>query len=305
MEKKTHIKIKSRQKLKSNLEGILYATIPLFGYFLFGFIPLIIAAIMAFHNVRGYSLTGMEFVGFYNFIDVLGDSQFWLSLRNTFIMSLSLPVSLIISLIIAYFISKNLKGSKTFRVIYFIPYIASVVAVTYMWQWIFNTNYGVLNQLLGRTGDNAIDWLGQESTFLISVIIMNIWGGTGYAIVLFSASLTNVPQTLLEQASIDGANGLQKFRHVVLPSISPTTFYLFTTGLIGSLQAFSVTHILGNGNAGPDDAGLTSVFYIYRNIFNYVNRVGTAAAASWLLSVVIALLIAVNFIMSKRWVTYD
>jgi multiple sugar transport system permease protein len=296
---------KSNFKRKSNIEGVLLSISPLVGYLLFGFVPMLIAIIMSFHHVQGYSLTGIEFAGFHNYLTVFKDDQFWLSLRNTLIMGLSMPISLVLSLIMAYFISKKLKGSNVFRAIYFIPFVSSVVAVTYMWQWLFNTNYGVINQMLGMTGDNAIDWLGTERNFIISVIIMNVWSGTGYGIVLYSASLTNIQKNLLEQADIDGANAFQKFFHITLPSISPTTFYLFTMGLIGVMQAFAVQNILANNTTGPDDAGLTAVFYIYRNIFSYVNTMGIAAAASWLLAILIAILTSINFYVSRFWVNYD
>lgn len=302
---KKNKKIGKIHRFFGHLEGILMAISPLVGYLLFGLIPLIIAVIMSFNDVNGYSLTGMEFVGWQNYLTVFEDPKFWLSLRNTMIMAASMPISLVLSLIMAFFISKGIKGAKVFRVIYFLPFVCSVVAVTYMWQWLFNTNYGVINQWLGLTGDQAIDWLGTEANFLLSVIIMNVWSGTGYGIVLYSAALTNVPKSLLEQSEIDGANGFQKFWHVTLPTISPTTFYLFTMGLIGSLQAFAVTNILANNGTGPDDAGLTSVFYIYRNIFSYVNQMGIAAAASWILSVVITIITSINFFVSKYWVSYD
>ena len=300
----TNQPVKRRKKWK-NMEGVLLSISPLVGYLLFGFVPMVIAIIMSFHNVQGYSLKGIEFAGFYNYLTVLQDDKFLLSLRNTAIMAISMPISLVLSLIMAFLISKRLKGSNVFRAIYFIPFVASVVAVTYMWQWLFNTNYGVINQWLGLTGENAFDWLGTERNFMISVIIMNIWSGTGYGIVLYSASLTNIPQNLLEQADIDGANAFQKFFHITLPSISPTTFFLFTMGLIGAMQAFAVQNILANNTTGPDDAGLTAVFYIYRNIFSYVNTMGIAAAASWLLAIAIALVTSLNFFLSRYWVNYD
>ena len=183
-ENKTGKKIFKNEKFKKNFTGIIMAISPLVGYLLFGFVPLIVAIIMSFNNVSGYSLKGMEFVGWQNYLTVFNDPKFWLSLRNTFIMSLSMPVSLALSLIMAFFISKGLKGAKVFRAIYFIPFVCSVVAVTYMWQWLFNTNYGVINQWLGLTGENAINWLGTKENFLTAVIIMNVWNGTGYGIVL-------------------------------------------------------------------------------------------------------------------------
>jgi len=296
---------KRRNNLKRDLGGILLTIWPLIGFTLFGLIPLTLSIIMSFFKIRGYSLEGAEFVGMANFVKVVQDEQFWKSLRNTFIMACSLPITLILAFILAFFLNMGLKGAKVFRAIYFIPYVCSVVAVSLMWQWLFNTNYGVINQWLGRTGENAIDWLGDEKTFFIVVLILNTWGGTAYGIILYGAALTNVNKSLIDAAKVDGANAFQRFWHIVFPAVSPTTFYLFTMGLIGALQAFAVTNILASGSNGPNDAGLTAVYYIYRNIFSNVNQVGVAAAASWILSLIIFVVILTNFLLSKLWTKYD
>ncbi|MDR2822698.1 MAG: sugar ABC transporter permease [Acholeplasmatales bacterium] len=303
--------IKSKNKIKKIYKeygnGLLVIT-PLIGFLIFGLIPLILSIFMSFYEIRGYSLdikNDWSPVGFDNYLYIFKDEAFFKAIRTTFIYALAIPANIILSLLIAFLLSKGLKGSKIFRAIYFLPYVCSVVAITYMWQWLFNTQYGVINEILGLTGENAIDWLGNENTFYFVIIIMNIWGGTGFGIILYSASLTNVNKTLLEQAKIDGANSIQRFKNIILPSISPTTFYLFTISLIGSLQAFAASNIMADGTTGPNDAAVTAVYYIYRNIFSYVNTVGRAAAASWVLSIIIFVVILLNFIASKFWVSYD
>ncbi|MDR2827865.1 MAG: sugar ABC transporter permease [Acholeplasmatales bacterium] len=305
-EKKPKTKKKNLNR-SENLWGLLLSSTPVIGFIIFGVVPLSLAMVMAFFKIDGLTFKNAIWVGFDNFAVVLKSPEFRKSILNTLIMALSMPISLVISLVIAFFLSKGFKGTKIFRAIYFIPYVCSVVAVSLMWKWIFNTNYGVLNIFLGRTGENAIDWLGDPTLYYISIIIMGVWGGCGFGIILYSAAFTNVNQTLVEAAKVDGASSFQIFKNIVLPSVSPTTFYLFTMGLIGSLQAFAVTNILSGGanGAGPDNNGLTMVYYLYRNIFTYDLQVGIASASSWVISIIILVVVLINFIVSKKWVKYD
>ena len=142
---------------------------------------------------------------------------------------------------------------------------------------------------------------------MLCLIIIGIWSGTAYGIVLYGAALTNVNRSLYEAAQIDGANSFRSFVSITLPSVSPTSFYLLTTGLIGALQEFTRPQMIaGGGNgAGPNNDGLTIVFYIYRRAFQYNNEMGRAAAAALILAVFILIITAINFVLSKRWVSYD
>ena len=180
--------------------------------------------------------------------------------------------------------------------------MCSVVAVAVMWKWIFNPHYGLVNGVFGLDKE-VYNWFDNADLFRIVVIIISVWGGCGYSIILYSAALTNINPTLYEAAKIDGANSFQCFRHVTLPGVSPTTFYLFITGLIGSLQAFTTQHML-NSNGEPDGAGITIGFYLYREAFSYYN-VGLGSAASLILSVFIIIITIIQFKVSKRWVSYD
>ena len=284
--------------------GSLFAAIPLIGFVIFGLIPLVIALAMAFFEIDGYEIFSGRFVGLSNFKNVAIDATFWEALGNTLRLGISVIVSQVLALIIAYLLNKNPKGKKAFRVIFFIPYVCSIVAITLMWQYMFNTNYGIINQILGRTGDNAIDWLGDSKYFSLAVIIMSVWSGMGYGIILYTAALTNVDKTMIEAAKIDGANNVQIFFKIILPAISSTSFYLLVMGVIGGLQSFAVTNVLA-ANGGPNGDGVTVVFWLYRRVIEYDNMLGLASAGSWFLALIIMALTGIQFYASKKWVSYD
>lgn len=300
------VKRKKKAFNKEEVAGTLLASIPLVGFCIFGLVPLVLAFLMAFLKMKDFSIIGAEFVGFDNFKTVLDDPLFWKSIGNTFILGISVFISLFFALIIAYLLSKPIAGKKVFRMIYFIPYVCSVVAVTLMWKYMFNPAYGVINQILGRTAPgNQINWLGDKTYYRWAVIIMSVWSGMGYGIILFTAALTSVNNSMVEAAKIDGAGPVTIFWRVVFPAISPTTFYLVVMGVIGALQSFAVTNVLSSGGYGPDNAGLTVVYYLYSRVFAYVGKMGEASVSAWLLSLIILALTGIQFWGSKKWVSYD
>lgn len=289
---------------KEEIAGTALASIPLIGFAIFGLVPLLVAMAMAFLEMNSYNIFEGEFVGFENFKKVLLDEMFWDAVGNTFILGSSTLISLVLSLLIAYLLNKPIRGQKTFRIIYFIPYVCSSVAISLMWKYMFNTNYGIINQLLGSTGENAINWLGDSKYFSWAVIIMSVWSGMGYGIVLFTAALTNVNHSMVEAATIDGAGEASIFFHIVFPSISPTTFYLLVMGVIGALQAFAATHTLVGTNS-PNGDGVTIVFYLWERALGNKFDLGAASASAWYLSFMILGLTLFNFWGSKKWVSYD
>ncbi len=298
----------SRSNRKEAACGTALAAIPVAGFIIFGLIPLALALIMAFLYVPGKGdifSPKTEFVGFDNFAEVLGDPMFWQSIGNTMKMAISLPICIVIALLVAYLLTKNVKCRSLFRAIYFVPYVCCAVAVAMMWELIFNQNHGILNALLGLTRETAIPWLTDSNYYIWCLIVIGVWSGTAYGIVLFGAALTNISPALYEAASMDGANSFQSFLHITLPSVSPTTFYLLITGLIGALQEFTRSQIISGDGAGPNNDGLTIVFYVYRRAFVYNNQMGNAAAAALVLAVLITIVSAINFVVSKKWVSYD
>ena len=299
-------KVYNKRKFKVSKEGAAgfsIAFIPVLGFCLFGLIPMVLAIAMAFMYIDGYNFNGSSFVGFDNFKDVLTDSLFWQSIGNTFYMSVSTFINILLALLIAFLLTKKIKGKKVLRTIYFIPYVCSVVAITLMWQWIFNYRFGIINYLIKLAGGEAVNWWGTSEHFIPVLILMGVWSGTGYGIILYSAALTNVSTSLYEAAKVDGANSFKSFLHITVPAISPTTFYLLITGLIGALQEFARPQII-SPSGGPGDAGVTVVFYLYRRAFSYA-EMGPASATAWLLALLILAFTVVNFALSKLWVSYD
>jgi len=288
---------------QEELVGTALASIPLLGFCIFGLIPLILALVMAFLKMDDFSMKDAGFAGFENFKSVCTDPDFWDALGNTALMGTSVFISLFFALIIAYLLSKPIAGKKAFRMIYFIPYVCSVVAVTLMWKYMFNPAFGLVNQVLGRTVENQINWLGDSKYFTWTVIIMSVWSGMAYGIILFTAALTGVNSSMVEAAKIDGAGPISIFWRVVFPAISPTTFYLLVMGVIGALQSFAVTNVLST-TGGPNGDGITVVFYLYQRVFTYTN-LGEASVSAWILSIIILALTGIQFWGSKKWVSYD
>lgn len=300
-------KIQTKRFLQEEILGTLFSMIPLVGFALFSFVPLLMAIATSFAETSGLSLEGAKlatdngkyFLPIANFVTVVSDPIFWQAMGNTFYMALQLPIGLIVSVVIAELLSKNLKGTKIFKTIFFIPYICSIVATTIMWKWVFNTNYGVINQILGT----QTAWLSDDVYYIPVIIFITVWSTIGYRVLLLTAAITNVQKSLVESAQLDGAGPISVFWHITLPAISPTLFYLLVMGLINALQEFTRSQVI-DSQGGPNGVGITMVFYIYREAFSYINM-GVANAASVILSILILVLTKISFKLSDKWVSYD
>ena len=296
-----------RKFLTEAFYGATLASVPLIGAFFFMLIPLAFSLVLSFCSMKGFNPENIEFLGFGhlfdNFIYIFTDPLFWKSVGNTFYAALSLPVSMIAALVLSVLMCADIRGKTLLRTVYFLPYVCSVVALTSMWRLVLDTNYGLLNELLGT----KINWLSNEKTYMPVMILMGAWTNLGFNVILFSAALTGVPRAYYEAATIDGAGWLKRFWYITLPLISPTTFYLLVMGLIGAIQDFTRFQAIGFGDTGPNNAGLTMVYYLYQQGFtnNYTYGMGFAAATSWIVALLILALTAVNFKLSKRWVHYD
>lgn len=293
---------KFKKSHEENITGLIMAGIPIVGFLLFTLVPMILAFSTAFFDLHElYSFEQAEWEGFNNFKEVLSDPVFWRSVWNTIYMALGLPVNIILSLLVAFLLTKNIKGKKVFRCIYFIPFVCSTVAVSLMWGWIFNNQYGVVNTIFGMAGENGFDWFG-PNMFIPTLIITGIWSGLGFNIILYSAALTSIDTSLYEAAQIDGANATQVFTKITCPLVSPTTFYIVTISIIGALQEFARPQVL----AGADLKGKTIVLYLWEKAFDFPFDMGLAAATSWILAIFILIVTAINFGLRKSWVmSYD
>lgn len=299
----------TRKRLgKEEVQGILYANIPLFGFCLFGLIPLLLSLYLCFNSFKGLRLHTAKFVAWENFSEILQDEMFWQSLGNTAFVLVAAVVALLLSLVISALIATNVRGAKGFKAIYFVPYVCSLVAITFMWKWIYDYNYGVLNTTLMDWGwiQEPISWLGSAEYYRTAMFVLLVWSSTGFNIILLTAALIGVPKELHEAAQIDGAGEFRRFFSITLPLISPTIFYLLIMGLIGALQEFTRFQVM-TPDGGPEYQGMTVVFYLYRQLFNASggSDLGVASAMGWIIAVLISAVTILNFSLQRRWVNYD
>lgn len=230
---------------------------------------------------------------------LLEDDRFFKALGNTFLFALmTVPVGTVISLLLAVLINQSLRGILFFRTAYYLPVVTSFVAVSFIWLWIYEPQFGVLNQLLAAVGLPRLAWLRNPDTALLSIALLSIWKNAGYNMIIFLAGLQGVPTYLYEAAEIDGANAVQRFWNITVPLLSPTTFFVFVVYFIGALQMFVQSWILTQG--GPLDSTLTVVYLIYQNGFEFL-KMGSAAA----MSVILFLLIALVTYFNTRIIRYE
>jgi multiple sugar transport system permease protein len=245
------------------------------------------------------------FVGFDNFIRAFSENetQFWPSIKNALVMSVGSIISMIVSLVISNLLCRKLKGSNIYKMIVFIPTICSAVAVAIMWKRMFDYNYGTINKVLKLLfNSEPINWLSYENA-IISLIFMGVLFGMGVNILLYTSSIKNIPTSYFEAAKLDGASDLQIFRYITIPSVSPVSFYILVTGLIGALQGFTTYQVMTNGS--PSNT-MMPVMIIYNYSGNdYGAFYGYASALAIILGVIIALITIFNFTISKKWVHYE
>ena len=298
-----------KSKRRNNIIGVLFAMSPLVGFALFGILPLIFSIVLSFGNLPTYDLLDIEFCGLQNYVRIFTeDTEFWQSIGNTFFYAIiSVGGTVVISLLASVFLNNIKRGGKAIRIILFIPYVCSVVAISTMWKWLFDYNYGVLNDVVEFIGMERINWLGESSTAMPIMILMSIWSGLGYNMILYSASLNAVSRSYYEAAELDGANGIQKFFKITLPMISPTTFFVMVMGFVGALQSFANFQVM-TPSGGPDGTTWTMVLRVWYVGFvedSTLYGMGYASAMSWIVGGIVMIFTAIMFGMSRRWVNYD
>jgi len=248
-------------------------------------------------------LTPPSFIGIRNYTELFHDKILWISLKNTLLYVLfTIPSGIALALALAIALNNKLRGVALFRTAYFIPVVSSMVAVSIVWRWIFNPDFGLLNWFLGLFGVPAVDWLGNKSTALLSVAIVSVWKGLGWNMILFLAGLQSIPTHLYEAAEIDGANGWHKFAKITWPLLSPTTFLVVVMAIIDSFQVFDSVYQMTKG--GPELSTTVYNFYLYNNAFRYFNM-GYASAMAWILFVIIAFLTWLQFRFLNKRVQYE
>jgi multiple sugar transport system permease protein len=293
---------RSRAKVRALLTAYGFLLPNLLGFLTFTFLPVLAALLISFTNWD--LLQAPDWIGLANYRRLATDRLFHEVLRNTVVyVAGTVPVQMAIALLVAMALNRRVPGQLFFRTAYFMPVVASTVAVALVWRWIFHADFGLLNSFLYFIGvDEPPKWLSSTRWALPAIIIMSIWQQIGFSMVLFLAGLQSVPGQLYEAAKIDGANGWHRFRYITVPMLSSTTFFVLVISVINSFQVFEQAFIMTQG--GPANATNTLVFNIYRYAFQFF-QMGYAAAMAWVLFAIIFAVTLVQFRMQRQWVHYD
>jgi multiple sugar transport system permease protein len=272
---------------------------PFVGFFAFSLGPMMGSLFLSF--TRYDILSPPRFVGLRNYEDVFTSDYFvGRTLVNTAFYLIGVPLGIAVALAVASLLDRIVRFRGLFRTIYFIPSVCSIVALALLWKLIYRGDYGLLNTLLVWLGiDNPPSWLSDPRLVKPSLVFMGVWTNLGYTVVIFLAALQAVPRHLLEAAELDGATAWQRFRHVVFPVISPTTFFVSVTGTIAALQNFDQVYVMTRG--GPGYASATYMLYVYVTGFQYF-EMGYASALAWMLAIVVLLATWLQFRLAKTWV---
>lgn len=237
-----------------------------------------------------------------NYIDMISDPIFWKALGNTFYLAGgTIFIRLALALGLALVLNQKLAMRSVYRAIIFSPTFTTGAAIAIVWSWILHEDIGLLRLPLNAIGLISPNWLGDPNWTIPALIIVSIWKGMGYDMVIFLAGLQGVPVELYEAARVDGAGRWALFRHITLPMISPITFFLVVTSIISALQVFDLVAVMTGG--GPMNSSKVYVFYLYENAFRYY-RIGYAAALSMVLFVITLAITIFQTRLSKRWVHY-
>lgn len=285
-------------------KGYCYLLPSLLIIMVFQIYPVIKVLAMSFYTKFDYIKDIVYKRGFDNFTYVLTDEDFYIALRNTFIyVFTSVPISIALALFIAILLNRNIRLKNFFRSVYFLPFVTSTIAISVGWKWIFNTDSGLINYVLSSLGFQTQAFLRESRYTMPLLILLNIWKGLGYDIVIILAGLQNIDDRYYYAAKVDGANSFRVFRKITLPLLSPIIFFLCITSIIRGFKVFDEVFILYDRGAGPLKSGMTIVYYIFNKF--YMNwQFAVASAASFILLIIITLFTIFQFYIAKKKVHY-
>ncbi len=284
--------------------GLLFIAPAIIGFILFNIGPILQSLQYSF--TRYNILQPPRWIGLNNYINLLDDRVFKIGLSNTlYMVGIGLPIHLVFNLLMALLLNTRIRGLSLYRSIFYIPSITPVVASTIVWLWIFNGQFGILNELLKLLGLPPIGWLTDPAWVKPSLIFMGAWFG-GNTILIYLAGLQDVPADLLESAELDGANAVQKTFKITLPMISPVIFYTIIINVIGYFQYFTEAWVMtatrDGGAGGVANSAMFYSMYLYQTAFQQF-KMGYASAQAWILFMIVLFATLILF-KTAGWVYY-
>ncbi|QOR34838.1 sugar ABC transporter permease [Clostridium sp. 'deep sea'] len=294
----------NNSKVKELLRALLYLFPALLIILVFHIYPVVKTLDMSFYTKFNYYKNIVFERGLDNYQYLINDSEFWIALKNTLMFVIGVvPLSIALSLIIALLLSKNSVMNKILRSVYFIPFVTSTVAISAVWRWIFHSEFGILNYLIGLVGFDKVKWLTDPKWALVSLIILCVWKGLGYNIVILLGGLKNIDQQYNNAALIDGASWWKRMIHITIPLLSPSIFFVSIMTMISSFKVFDEVYILFDKMPGPLNSCMTMVYYIYDKFANKY-MYGIAAAAVYILFAIVLIFTLFQMYLGKKKVHY-
>lgn len=281
--------------------GLFFTSPAIIG--LLGFVAYPVLASFWYSFTSNTMVRSGHWIGLTNYRDLFTDATWWSSLWNTvYIVVLSVPLGIVVALGLAVLLNMRVRGQSIYRVIFFLPSIIPLVASAVVWSYVFDPQFGILNNALSKVGITGPGWLADPSWSKPALIIFGSWG-VGNLMIIMLAGLQDVPEELHQQAMMDRAGPLARFRHVTLPFLGPHLLFALVTGLIAGFQYFTPAYVLTGGTGGPAGSTLVSGLYLYQNAFQFF-RVGYASAMAWVLFLIIAAITLVVFRFVGRRIYY-
>ncbi|BDZ62597.1 lactose transport system permease protein LacF [Demequina sediminis] len=268
---------------------------PVIGWIAFLLFPMAFSVYASFTNWNG--LGAMQWIGLQNYVNLFQDPYFWKALWNTLFYMIGIPIGLALSLGLALALSRKIRGRTFFRTVYYIPVISSLAAIAILWQWAYNGDFGLVNQVLALFGIQGPNWLMDPVTAKPALVIMMVWKGLGYSMILYLAAVQAVPRSLYEAAALDGANAWKRFTKITWPMVRPVTFFLVVTNIIGGSMIFTEINIM-TPTGGPQWSTASLVWYVWNKAFRNL-QMGYATAMALVLGILVLIVTIIQFRLNR------
>jgi len=282
------------------LWGWLFILPTVIGLIILNIIPIFQTIYQSFFKTGNFG-KGNIFVGFENYSKVFGDSEVWQSLINTLKYAVvEVPFSIAIALVLAVLLNRKMKGRSVYRTIIFLPMVAAPAAVAMVWRWLFNSDFGLINNVFHV----HVKWVSDPKIAVFAVAVIGVWSILGYNMVLFLSGLQEIPGDYYEAASIDGATGIKSFFHITIPLLSPTIFFVLVTRVIGALQVFDLMYMVMDKSNPALDKTQSLVYLFYK--YAFINKnMGYGSTIVVLLLIITMIVTVFQMIGQKKWVFYN
>ena len=273
------------------------------GLIVLNIIPIFQTFYMSFFKSGAFG-KGNIFIGLDNYRTLIADPQVGYAIRNTLVYTCSVvPITMVLALLLAVFLNGKLKGKNIYRTIYFIPMVAAPAAVTMVWKWLFNYQFGLINQALEAIGLEKVNWIDNPDVAMISIVIIGVWSSLGYSMVLLLAGLQEIPKDYYEAANLDGASPMQQLFRITIPLLSPQLFFVMVTSIITAMQVFDIVYMMIDVTSPSYDRTVSLVYLFYNNSFKYSNK-GYGSAIVMVLLAIIMIITVIQTKLQKKWVNY-